>query len=108
MKKIEKIIVLLIALVVVVWLFIVWSKEKAAKVAESVGEALNPTSHENIFNKAVNSVGESVTGKAGWTLGGAIYDFLHKDDELREQAEQDAMVEEIKKRAALSKMGDEV
>lgn len=33
------------------------------------------------INGGINSVGEAVTGEKGWTLGGAIYDMLHKDKE---------------------------
>lgn len=31
------------------------------------------------INGGINSVGEAVTGQNGWTLGGAVYDWMHPD-----------------------------
>lgn len=51
---------------------------KAAQVIqEDLVPAVTPTNPENVFNQAVNSVGQAVTGEADWTLGGQIYDWTH-------------------------------
>ncbi|MEH6434246.1 hypothetical protein [Massilia sp. DD77] len=39
--------------------------------------AFNPASDNNLIYRGVNNVGEYFTGKEGWTLGGAIYDWTH-------------------------------
>ena len=56
----------------------VWyTKRQAAKALEVVGDALNPVSQTNIFNRGVNSVVQTLTGKENQTLGGWIYDITH-------------------------------
>lgn len=50
------------------------ASDLGAVAAEVVTTDLNPASPDNIVNRGVSSVGEAVTGKQGWNLGGAIYD----------------------------------
>ncbi len=54
-----------------------YTKRQAAKAVETVGDALNPVSQTNIFNRGVNSVVQTLTGKENQTLGGWIYDITH-------------------------------
>lgn len=60
-----------------------WLSKKAVagvgEAAAAVGTAVNPTSQDNIANRAVEAVGSAVTGDSHWTLGGAIYDWMHAD-----------------------------
>ena len=56
------------------------AKQQALKAADTTLEAIDPTDPDNIFNQGVQNVGRSVTGNPFWTLGGAIYDFIHGDD----------------------------
>ncbi len=56
----------------------VWyTKRQAAKALEVVGDALNPVSQTNIFNRGVNAVVQNLTGDKNQTLGGWIYDITH-------------------------------
>jgi hypothetical protein len=56
----------------------VWYVKKQAKEAiDIVGDAINPISETNIFNRGVNSVVQTLTGKENQTLGGWIYDVTH-------------------------------
>jgi len=54
-----------------------YAKNQAAKAVGAVGDALNPISQTNIFNRGVNSVVQSLTGDKNQTLGGWIYDVTH-------------------------------
>lgn len=45
--------------------------------AGAVGSAVNPADPRNLANRAVSSIGRSATGDPNWTLGGAIFDWLH-------------------------------
>lgn len=38
---------------------------------------LNPASSDNLINRGVNAVGQAATGDSGWSLGGAIYDWMN-------------------------------
>lgn len=44
---------------------------------QAAGDMINPASPANIFNQAVIAAGQVATGSADWTLGGALYDWLH-------------------------------
>lgn len=46
-------------------------------VKKAVTEDLNPASDKNLAYSAVNAVGGAITGDADWSLGSAIYDWLH-------------------------------
>lgn len=54
-----------------------YAKNQAAKAAETVGDALNPVSKTNIFNRGVNAVVQSLTGDKNQTLGGWVYDITN-------------------------------
>ncbi len=47
--------------------------------------AVNPADDRNLANRAVNAIGEGISGQDGWTLGGWLYDVLHpyEDDPTR-------------------------
>lgn len=49
----------------------------ARQGVKEVAHAVNPTDPENVFNRALNATGAAVTGRQGWTLGGALYDWTH-------------------------------
>lgn len=58
-----------------------WLARRAgAAVADTFATSLNPASDQNLAYRSVNAIGETVSGEADWTLGGAIYDATHKDD----------------------------
>ena len=59
--------------VVGVW----YAKKQASEAVETVGDALNPISQTNIFNRGVNAVVQNLTGDKNQTLGGLIYDVTH-------------------------------
>lgn len=50
--------------------------------AAAIKTAVDPTSHDNLANRAVNGIGEAITGDEHWTLGGAIYDLTHDEVSL--------------------------
>ena len=52
---------------------------KVAGAAASVGNAINPLNHDNVFASAVNKAGAAVSGDANWSLGGWVYDLTHAD-----------------------------
>lgn len=54
-----------------------WAGKKAT---EATLEAVNPVSHDNIFNKGVNSVTQALTGDPNATLGTKIYEWLHPNE----------------------------
>lgn len=68
---------LIVAGVAVVGLW--YLKRQATETVKQVGQAVNPTSRDNVFYRGVNSVGESLTGDEDWTLGGWIYDITHRE-----------------------------
>jgi len=55
-----------------VWYF----KSKTVEAVSSVGSAINPTNHENIFNKAFNAIYDG-GGDGQGTLGTDLYDFFN-------------------------------
>lgn len=52
-------------------------KNKAVETAKEVGEAINPTNYDNVFNQTVLSIGQEISGDNSWSLGGWIYDITH-------------------------------
>lgn len=46
-------------------------------VVKAVSEDLNPASDRNLVYGAVNAVGGAIAGESDWSLGSAIYDWLH-------------------------------
>ena len=52
----------------------------AANAAGAVGRSVNPASHDNLINRAVNGLGSILSGNEQFTVGGAIYDALHGDE----------------------------
>jgi hypothetical protein len=50
---------------------------KAGQAAAAVGEAIDPTSRENLAYRGVNELGSAITGDSWWSLGGALYDWTH-------------------------------
>lgn len=54
--------------------------EAAGDVLDAAGDALqavNPTSDRNLAYRAANGLGAVITGDDDWTLGSAVYDWLH-------------------------------
>ena len=56
-----------------------YAKRQAAQAANAVGDALNPVSQTNIFNRGANAIVQSLTGDENQTLGGWIYDVTHDE-----------------------------
>lgn len=57
----------------------VWLYTKRGAIAAAAGEAVglvNPADDRNLVNRGVSAVGEAVTGREGWTLGGQIADWF--------------------------------
>jgi len=72
-RDIEVILLATLGIMVVV---AIEKKNIRAAVGEA-GQAVNPVNPENIFNRAVNNAGRSISGQSDWTLGGWIYDITH-------------------------------
>lgn len=53
------------------------AKDSVTGLAADVGGAINPLNHDNIFNSAVNSFTQAVTGDTQLTLGSWIYEVLN-------------------------------
>jgi hypothetical protein len=53
--------------------------KKSLAAAQSVGEAVNPVSPNNIFYRGANAVGGAVSGDSSFSLGGWIYSATHPD-----------------------------
>lgn len=51
--------------------------DKASDAATAAGNAVNPTSDQNLAYRGVNAVGSAISGDEHWTLGGWIYDVTH-------------------------------
>lgn len=72
-----------IALVLIpVAAFLMWKTYKGGAAvmkgaANIVTHDLNPASQDNLINRGVSAVGAAVSGNAGWSLGGWIYDATH-------------------------------
>lgn len=57
-------------------------KDASAEIGEAagrVGQAINPTSNQNIFYRGVNSIGAALTGDDNFNLGSWTFDVLHPD-----------------------------
>ncbi len=50
--------------------------------AKAVIPYVNPADRNNVVYSGVNAVGGAVTGEAGWSVGGALYDFDQWVDKL--------------------------
>lgn len=48
--------------------------DKAAGAAEAVGNAVNPTSDQNLAYRGVNGAGAALSGDPAWSLGSWLYD----------------------------------
>jgi hypothetical protein len=48
--------------------------------ADLVRKDLNPASSDNVVNRALEQLGQAVTGEEGWTLGGQVFDWTHTDE----------------------------
>jgi hypothetical protein len=57
-----------------VWYF----KKKVVETVSSAGDAVNPTNHENIFNRAFNAIYSGGADSQG-TLGTDLYDFFNPE-----------------------------
>jgi hypothetical protein len=72
----------------VVWLAKTTIKEVADKVSETlpdIGNAINPVNKENIFNRAVQSVGETLSGDSEWNLFESVLGPYPLPDSQRER-----------------------
>lgn len=49
-----------------------------ASAAQAVGDAVNPTSDQNLAYRGANALGASLTGDPFFTVGGSLYDWLHQ------------------------------
>lgn len=68
----------------VIAVYVLWkAKEGAAAVVETargvVTQDLNPASDRNLIYRGVNAVGGAIAGEDDWSLGSAIYDWLHPE-----------------------------
>lgn len=71
MPKIERDLLLLGGAIA---LYLVWKGYQGAE--KIVTEYANPAHQGNVVNQGVTAIGEAVTGKPGWSLGGFIYDTV--------------------------------
>ena len=86
------------AVVAVVGLWYV--SRKAGNVAEKAIDAVNPLNDDNIFSDAVNATGSKIMSNPGWTLGGAVYDYVDWWQDVVPFVESDAeRITEIERRA---------
>lgn len=86
MSALRKDLFLGIGLVLGVGLLLYLAGRQAAgavvDVAGAVGDALSPTSSDNLIYQGTNAVGRTVTGDASFSLGGWLYDVTHSTDDL--------------------------
>jgi len=54
-----------------------YTKHEATKAAQAVGTAVNPTSRDNLANRAVSGVGAAVSGDSNFSLGTWLWEALH-------------------------------
>lgn len=50
--------------------------------AEAVGEAISPTSANNLIYQGTNAVGRTISSDSSFSLGGWLYDVTHNTDDL--------------------------
>jgi hypothetical protein len=60
--------------------YLAWRELKEA--AASAGEAVNPTSDDNLANRAVEQTGEKLTGDEHFSLGSWAYDVTHDEPDV--------------------------
>lgn len=53
-------------------------KTRGVEAVKKVGQAVNPTNHDNVFNKGAQGLWNSVTDGEG-SIGTDVYDFVHDD-----------------------------
>ena len=69
---------------------------KASETVGDVLEAVNPNSQENLINRGVSAIGQTITGKPYWSLGGAIYDATHGSVEYQaKRIDEDLFIKSI-------------
>lgn len=54
-------------------------KRQAGQALADAGQAVNPTNHDNVFNRGFNGLYQSVTGSGG-TLGTDLADWINGGD----------------------------
>ena len=73
-----------------------FASKKVSSVVGEVAEGLNPNSKDNIINRGVSAIGQTITGKANWSLGGAIYDMVNgSPSEQVERIQEDLFIKSI-------------
>ena len=72
--------ILIVSGVLIGGYLVVRGAKTAKATAQKVVDKVNPASHDNFINSGVNAIGTSVTGDKHWTLGTAIYDWLHPEE----------------------------
>ena len=73
-----------------------YTQKKARELASDVGEGLNPNSKDNIVNRGVNAIGETLTGDENFILGGWFYDLINGTTEQQaERAKEKAMIDRL-------------
>lgn len=55
--------------------------DKATSAAGAVGDAVNPTSDQNLAYRGVNAIGAAVSGDPSWSLGSWLYDVFNPPPE---------------------------
>lgn len=50
------------------------------EAVDEIGNAVDPTNQDNIFNRGANEVGSVLTGDDNFNLGSWLYDQLHGDN----------------------------
>lgn len=63
----------------VVWRVYKTGDQVATAAADLVRTDLNPANPGNVVNRAVESLGQLVTGDDAWSLGDQVYDWTHTD-----------------------------
>jgi hypothetical protein len=75
---------------------IYYAKKQAGEALSSVGDAVNPVSQDNIFNRGVNNVVGVLTGDENQTLGGLLYDLFNGTPiEQAARREEQSMIERL-------------
>ena len=54
-------------------------KNRAGQAVTDAANAVNPTNHDNVFNRGAQGLWASVTDGEG-TIGTDIYDWIHGDE----------------------------
>ena len=73
-----------------------FASKKVSSVVGEVAEGLNPNSKDNIINRGVSAIGQTITGKPYWSLGGAIYDATHGSvEDQAKRIDEDLFIKSI-------------